>query len=133
MTSLQKATSNADMAAASPATTTNINGTPSHREFIQVIYHLIQCSQTHVSVLSKLSLLFVCIPYILWGNYSGDAYPPYPTDPGIMPNVMKENITTPTSKKKKIDTEKTEKLEASNKIVDTTRSNKTDKVKSIDK
>ena len=85
MTSLHKATSKADMAAALPDTTTNINGTPSLREFIWVIYHLIQCSQNDVSVLSNLGLLFVCIPYILWGNYPGDAYPPYSIDPGIIP------------------------------------------------
>ena len=73
------------MAAAFPTTTTNINGTPSLREFIRVIYHLIQCSQTHVSVLSNLGLHFVYIPDILWGNYSGYAYPPDPIDPGIIP------------------------------------------------
>ena len=85
MTSHHKATSKADMAGAFPTTTTNINGTPSLREFIRVIYHLIQCSQTHASVLSNLGLLFVCIPDILWLNYSGDEYPPDTIDPGIIP------------------------------------------------
>ena len=48
------------------------------------------------------------------------------------PNVVKESITPPIPAKKKIDTvKKTEKSQASNKIVDTPRSNKTDKVKSI--
>ena len=98
MTSMHKATSKADMTAELHATTTKINGTPSLHEFIQVIYHLFQCSQTHASVLSNLGLLFVCIPDILWGNYSGDAYPPNPIDPGIIllcqpgqDNVTREN------------------------------------------
>ena len=64
MPSHHKATSKANMVSAFPTTTTNINGTPSLREFIRLIYHIIQCSKTHVSVLSNLGLLFVCIPYI---------------------------------------------------------------------
>ena len=48
--------------------------------------------------------------------------------------MAKEAITPPISEKKKIDTVlKTEKSQAYNKRVDTPRSNKTDKVKSIDK
>ena len=47
---------------------------------------------------------------------------------------MKEAINTKISSRKKIDTfNKTEKSQAPNKTVDTPRSNKTDKVKSIDK
>ena len=47
---------------------------------------------------------------------------------------MKEAITPPISAKKKIDTvNKTEKSQAPNKAVDATKSNKTDKVKSINK
>ena len=47
---------------------------------------------------------------------------------------MKESITPPISEKKKIDTvNKTEKSQASNKKVGTSKSNKTDKVKSIHK
>ena len=50
------------------------------------------------------------------------------------PNVMKEAITPPISSEKKIDIfNKTEKPQAPNKTVDITISNKTDKVKSIDK
>ena len=95
MTSLNKAISKSDMAEELPATTTNINGTPYLREFIRVIYHLIQCSQTHASVLSNLGLLFVCIPDILWGNYSGDTYPPNPIDPVIIPlrQPCQDNVT----------------------------------------
>ena len=85
MMSHHKAISKADMVAAFPASTTNINRTLSFHEFIRVIFHLIQCSQIHASVLSNLGLLFVCIPDILWGNYSGDAYPPDPIDPDIIP------------------------------------------------
>ena len=48
------------------------------------------------------------------------------------PNVVKEYITPPISEKRKIDTfNKTGKSQASNKTVDTPRSNKTDKVKVI--
>ena len=48
------------------------------------------------------------------------------------PNVVEEAITYPISEKKKIDTvNKTDKSQESNKIVDTTKSNKTDTVKSI--
>ena len=47
---------------------------------------------------------------------------------------MKEAITPPISEKKNIDAfNKADKSQASNKIVDTPRSNKTDKVKSLDK
>ena len=47
---------------------------------------------------------------------------------------MKESITPPLSEKKKINTvNKIEKSQAYNKTVDTPKSNKTDKVKSIDK
>ena len=50
------------------------------------------------------------------------------------PNVVKKAITTPISEKKKIVTvNKTEKSQAFNKAVNTTRSNKTEKIKSIDK
>ena len=50
------------------------------------------------------------------------------------PNVVKESINPPISSKKKIDTvKKTDKSQVSNKTVDTPRSNKTDKVKSLDK
>ena len=95
MTSHSKSTLKADMAAAFPTTTININGTPSLCEFIWVIYHLIQCSQTHASVLSNLGLIFVCIPNILWGNYSSNAYPPDPIDPGIIPlrQPGQDNVT----------------------------------------
>ena len=49
------------------------------------------------------------------------------------PNVVKESITPPL-KKKKIDTfNKTDKSQASNKTVDTSRRNKSDKGKSLDK
>ena len=95
MTSHHKATSNADMVAAFPTTTTNINGTPSLHESIRFVYHIIQCSQTHASVLLNLDLLFVCIPDILWGNYSGDAYPPDPIDISIIPlrQPGQDNVT----------------------------------------
>ena len=49
-------------------------------------------------------------------------------------NLVKEAITPPISEKNNIDTfNKTEKSKASNKTVDKLKSNKTDKVKSIDK
>ena len=49
------------------------------------------------------------------------------------PNVVKEAITPPISEKQIDTVNKTEKSQASNKTLYTTRSNKNDKVKSIDK
>ena len=49
------------------------------------------------------------------------------------PNVVKEAITRPTAKNSIYTSNKIEKSQASNKIVDTPRSNKYDKVKTLDK
>ena len=56
------------------------------------------------------------------------------TTKGNQKNVVEESITPPISVKNKIDTfNKTDKPQASNKTVDTPKSNKTDTVKSLDK
>ena len=73
------------MLAAFPEAAPKINGQPTLRELIRVIQHLIQCSQTHESDISPLKLLFLCIPPELYSNYTAEAYPFIPVNPGPVP------------------------------------------------
>ena len=45
-----------------------------------------ECSQTHDTDLSALNFLFVCLPPLLYGNYTTTAYPLNPSDPGLTPD-----------------------------------------------
>ena len=45
-----------------------------------------ECSQTIDTDLSALNFLFVCIPPLLYGNYTNEVYPQNPADPGLSPN-----------------------------------------------
>ena len=55
------------------------------------------------------------------------------TEMGTKPNLVKEPITPPIAKKNIYTVKKKDKSQASNKTVDTSRSNKSEKVKSLDK
>ena len=82
-------TTKADMLAAIPEAPPKMIGTPNLREIIRVMYHLMECSQSHESAASPLGLLFVCLPQAMWGAYSNN---PYPADPGPVANVA-QNAT----------------------------------------
>ena len=80
-------TTKADMLAAFPETPPKMIGKPDLREIIRVMYHLMECSQSHESAASPLGLLFACLPQAIWGAYSQDPYPADPADPGLVANV----------------------------------------------
>ena len=67
-------TTKADMLAAFPETIAKMIGKPNLREIIRVMYHMMECSQSHESTASPLGLLFACLPPSMWSAYSQDAY-----------------------------------------------------------
>ena len=80
-------TTKADMLAAFPEAPPKIIGKPNLREIIRVMYHLMECSQSHESAASPLGLLFACLPQAMWVAYSQGPYPNDPIDPGAVANV----------------------------------------------
>ena len=84
----------AGMLAAFPETIPKIVGTPNLREMIQLMKHLMVCSQTHTTEASPLGFLCVCLPQPLWPAYSQDPYPNDPTNPGQVP-VMQPHWSVP--------------------------------------
>ena len=82
----------ATMQASFPEPPPKVHGTPTLRDFIRIMQHIMICSQSHPSQASSLGLLFVAIPQSLWSSYSRDQYPGDPVDPGQIP-VLQQGMT----------------------------------------
>ena len=80
-------TSKADMLTAFPEPIAKIIGKPNLREIIRIMYHMMECAQSHESAASALGLLFACLPPTMWTAYSQDPYPADPIDPGFVADV----------------------------------------------
>ena len=75
------------MLAAFPAAPPTISGEPTIGELVRILQHLMACAQSHQSDISRLNLLYVCIPAQLYHHYNetNKPYPTDPVDPGPMP------------------------------------------------
>jgi len=81
-----KPTEKAEMLAAFPAAPPAISGKPTIGELVRILRHLMACAQSHQSDISRLNLLYVCIPAQLYHHYNetNESYPTNPADPGPM-------------------------------------------------
>jgi len=82
-----KPTNKAEMLAAFPAAPPAISGKPTIGELVQILQHLMACAQSHQIVISRLNLLYVCIPEQLYhhNNNTNEPYPNDPANPGTTP------------------------------------------------
>ena len=55
-------TSKADMIAAFPEAPPAIQGEPELKDFLIILRHLMDCSQTHIYSPSNCNMLFICLP-----------------------------------------------------------------------
>ena len=65
-----------------PVNVTKIVGKPTSRKLIRVLNtHLIPCVQSHMTTVSPLNLLYICIPPTIYGQFTAHACPVAAVDP----------------------------------------------------
>ena len=83
------------MLAAFPVAPPATSGKPTTGELVRILQYLMACAQSHQSNISRLNLLYVCIPEQLYHHYNdtNELYPRDPVDPGPIPIVTPEDNT----------------------------------------
>ena len=83
MASSQAPTSVAMMTAAFPPMVEAIIGEPNLQDLIRLQdSHMIPCAQIHVTTKHTLNYLHICVPANIFTQYTNEAYPVIPADPG---------------------------------------------------
>ena len=83
MASLQAPTSVTIMTAAFPPMVEVIVGEPNLQDLIRLQdSHMIPCAQSHVTTNHTLNYLHLCVPANTFMQYTNEAYPVIPVDPG---------------------------------------------------
>ena len=83
MVSFQGPTSVSTMNASFPPMFASIVGEPTLQELIRIQdTHMIPCAQIHVTTINALNYLHLCVPANIYTQYTNEAYPEIPPDPG---------------------------------------------------
>ena len=83
MASSQAPTSVAVMTTASPPMVEAITGETNLQDLIRLQdSHMIPCAQSHVAINHTLNYLHICVPANIFMQYTNEAYPVIPADPG---------------------------------------------------
>ena len=91
MASFQAPTSVAIMTAAFPPMVASIVGEPTLQDLIRLQdTHMIPCAQSHVTTIHALNYLHLCVPASIYTQYTNQAYPDIPEDPGPWDGANKD-------------------------------------------
>ena len=83
MASSQAPTSFATVTASFPPMVASIVGELTLQELIRIQdIHMIPCAQSHVTTISALNFLHLCVPANIYTQYTNEPYPENPEDPG---------------------------------------------------
>ena len=89
-----------EMRSAFPEKPEPIRDEPTLQSLLRILRYLMECSQTISTDLSALNFLFVCIPPLLYGNYTNELYPLNPADPGLQPDYTGANSSAERANRK---------------------------------
>lgn len=95
-----------------PAKVAPIEGNPTLREQIQILWHIMNCAQSHYTDHSTMNWLYVCLPADLYKRFTIEAYPVPPASPGDNSRISENNNATENERiKHKYDMDKNHYLE----------------------